>query len=124
MRVCAVCAVCGLFHYVCYMAVFKGRVLYVDEKDAMVEYVVKIKQIIKQGNKELQVKKTISFWKRGTCASPDLKVKREYLFMGQDDKGGRYELDKTSFVKLWPKRPAGNKDKLILDGFAKEFNSC
>ena len=83
VRVCAVCAVCGLFHYVCYMAVFKGRVLYVDEKDAMVEYVVKIKQIIKQGNKELQVKKTISFWKRGTCASPDLKVKREYLFMGQ-----------------------------------------
>ena len=36
------------------------------------------------------------------------------------EKGERYELDKNSFVKLWPKSQA-NKDKKILDTFVKQF---
>ena len=39
--------------------------------------------------------------------------------MGRDE-GERYELDKTSFVKLWPQNK-GNKDKTTLDDFAAQL---
>ena len=86
----------------------------------MLTYVVEVKQIIKQGNKNLKVTDQIEFTKRGSCQSPDLKELEEYLFMGLDNIG-KYELDQSSFVKLWPTIPPKNKDKKILDEFAGQF---
>ena len=85
----------------------------------MVEYLVRVLKIIKKRNRKLKVGKVLTLWKRSDCNSPDLKERNEYLFMGLE-KGGRYELDKNSFVKLWPKSRA-NKDKKSLDKFAKQF---
>ena len=86
----------------------------------MLEYLVEVEQIIKQGNKNLKVKQVVSLWKRATCKSPDLKENQEYLFMGWDN-GDRYKLDKTSFVKLWPRSPDNDSDKRILEDFAVQF---
>ena len=86
----------------------------------MLNYVVEVQDIIKQGNKNLAIKRTIDFTKRGSCLSPDLKKSTDYLFMGLD-KTGKYELDQNSFVKLWPANPSNNKDKVILDQFADQF---
>lgn len=91
----------------------------VDENNAMLTYTVEVKKIIKQGNKNLKVTDKIDFSKRGSCQSPDLKEREEYLFMGLDN-AGKYELDQNSFIKLWPAQP-NNKDKLILDQFADQF---
>lgn len=110
------------------MAAFKGKVLYIGEENSDVLYVVKVKKIIKQGNQKLKKNGKITFYKRASCVSPDLEESSQYLFMGKDEKAGRYELDKTSFVKLWrpaknkDRRPASNKDKRVLDEFAKNFN--
>ena len=98
------------------ITVIKGKVLLIDEQNSMLEYVVEVVRVIQQGNKDLNVGQRIGLWKRGTCQSPDLKENKEYLFMGKDE-GRRYDLDKTSFVKLWP-RNDNNKDKRILDDFA------
>lgn len=103
------------------MAVIKGKVLLISEDNTRLEYLVRVKQIIKQGNKELKERQKIWFRKEGACRSPDLKEKHEYLFMGKDQ--GGYELDKNAFVKYWPRRPENNKDKVILEDFAKRF-SC
>lgn len=86
----------------------------------MLNYVVEVQQIIKQGNKNLAIKQVIEFTKRGSCQSPDLKELEDYLFMGLD-KTGKYLLDQNSFVKLWPGKQANNKDKKILDQFEEEF---
>ena len=110
------------------MAAFKGKVLHINEENNDVLYFVKVKKIIKQGNQKLKEKGVVKFYKRASCASPDLEESSLYLFMGKDEKAGRYELDKTSFVKLWrpasnkDRRPASNKDKRVLDEFAKNFN--
>ena len=102
------------------MTVLKGKVLLIDEQNSMLEYVVEVVQIIQQGNKDLKVGDQIDLRKSGACQSPDLKEMKNYLFMGLD-KGDRYELDKSSFVKLWPTRPADNKDKQVLEDFAAQF---
>ena len=101
------------------MTVIKGKVVLIDEQNAMLEYVVQVVKIIKQGNKMLKDGGLIGLWKRGACQSPDLKENKEYLFMGRDE-GERYELDKTSFVKLWPQNK-DNKDKTTLDDFAAQL---
>ncbi|KAL9988942.1 hypothetical protein ACROYT_G003438 [Oculina patagonica] len=101
-----------------YQYVIKGRVLLIDEENAMLTYVVEVRQIIQQGNKNLKVKQRIELTKRGACQSPDLKEGKEYLFMGQD-KTGKYQLDKNSFVKLWPKKRDSNKD--VLEDFAQNY---
>lgn len=101
------------------MSAIKGRVLLIDHYKNMVEYLVRVVKIIKKQNRELKVGKILTLWKRRDCNSPDLKKKKEYLFMGLE-KGGRYQLDKNSLVKLWPKSQA-NKDKKILDTFVKQF---
>jgi len=106
---------CADYHYV-----IRGKVLHVNEENSMVLYIVEVVQIIQQGNKDLKVGEKIELWKRGACQSPDLKETKEYLFMGQDE-GGRYDLDKTSFVKLWPGKPADNNDKKILEDFAAQY---
>lgn len=103
------------------MAAFKGKVLFVTEENNNLLYFVKVKKIIKQGNKMLEEKDMVTFYKRDSCTSPDLKQSSQYLFMGKDEEAGRYELDKTSFVKLWPKRPVSNQDKRVLDEFADNF---
>ena len=100
--------------------VIKGKVLLIDEDNTVLNYFVEVQQIIKQGNKNLVVKQQIEFTKRGSCQSPDLKELEEYLFMGLD-KTGKYLLDQNSFVKLWPRKPAKNKDKMILDQFKDQF---
>ena len=110
-----------IYFFLCYMAAFKGKVLYVSEENNNLLYFVKVKKIIKQGNKMLEEKDMVTFYKRDSCTSPDLKQSSQYLFMGKDEEAGRYELDKTSFVKLWPKRPASNQDKRVLDEFADNF---
>ena len=92
----------------------------IDEDNTVLNYVVEVQQIIKQGNKNLAIKQRIEFTKRGSCQSPDLKELEEYLLMGLD-KTGRYLLDQNSFVKLWPREPANNKDKETLDQFADQF---
>lgn len=102
-----------------FMTVMKGKVLLIDEQNTMLGYTVQVVQIIKQGNRNLKVGERIELWKRGACQSPDLKEKKEYLFMGQDN-GRRYYLNEKSFVKLWPKSK-DNKDKTILDDFAAQF---
>ena len=102
------------------VTVIKGKVLLIDEQNIMLEYIVEVVQIIQQGNKDLNVGQRIGLFKRGACQSPELKENKEYLFMGLD-KGDRYELDKTSFVKLWPRSPDNNKDKLILEDFAAQY---
>lgn len=100
--------------------VIKVKVLLIDEQNTMLAYVVEVVQIIQQGNKELKVGDKIDLWKRGACQSPDLKENQDYLIMGLDN-GDRYELDKTSFVKLWPRGPDNDKDKVILEDFAAQF---
>lgn len=92
----------------------------IDEDNTVLNYVVEVQEIIKQGNKNLANKQRIQFTKRGSCQSPDLKELEEYLFMGLD-KTGKYELDQNSFVKLWPTKQRDNKDKSILDQFADQF---
>ena len=90
----------------------------IDEDGSMLNYVVEVVQIIQQGHKDLKIKQNIELQKRGACQSPDLKEGKEYLLMGLD-KGGSYNLDKTAFVKLWPKKRDGNKD--ILEDFAQRY---
>lgn len=104
------------------LTVIKGRVELIDELNTQVEYVVKVLQVIKQGNKNVNVGGAIQLWRSSTCHSPDLKQYKEYLFMGLDN-GRRYQLDKNSFVKVWPRRPANNKDKKVLEDFARQYAS-
>lgn len=101
-----------------YNYVIKGKVLLIDEEGSMLSYVVEVLQVIQQGHKDLKVKERIELKKRGSCQSPDMKEDKEYLIMGLD-KGGRYQLDKTAFVKLWPEKRNPNKD--ILEGFAQRY---
>ncbi|XP_015753158.1 PREDICTED: complement C3-like [Acropora digitifera] len=105
---------CEQYHYV-----IKGRVLLIDEDDKSLTYVVRVTNIIQQGNKALKIGDDIEFWKSGTCQSPDLKENKNYLFMGRDD-GHRYTLDNKAFVKLWPTKE-GNTDKSILDSFETNY---
>ena len=104
------------------LTVIKGRVELIDELNTQVEYVVKVLQVIKQGNKNVNVGEAMHLWRSSTCHSPDLKKYKEYLFMGLDNRN-HYQLDKNSFVKLWPKRPANNKDKKVLEDFARQYAS-
>ena len=101
------------------MSAIKGRVLLIDQYENMVDYLVRVLKIIKKRNRNFKVGKILTLRKHKDCNSPDLKERNEYLFMGLE-KGGRYELDKNSFVKLWPKSQA-NKDKKSLDKFVKQF---
>lgn len=101
------------------MSAIKGRVLLIDQYKNMVEYLVRVLKIIKKRNRILKVGKVLTLWKRRDCNSPDLKERNEYLFMGFEN-GGRHDLDKNSFVKLWPKSRA-SEDKKSLDKFAKQF---
>ena len=100
------------------LLVIKGKVLLIDEQNAMLAYVVEVVRVIKRGNKKLKVGNKIELWKRGACQSPDLKENKYYLFMGLDS-GERYDLDKNSFVKLWPQIRDNNQD--ILNDFAAQF---
>lgn len=104
------------------LTVIKGRVELIDELNTQLEYVVKVLQVIKQGNKNVNVGGAMHLWRSSTCHSPDLKKYKEYLFMGLDN-GNHYQLDKNSFVKLWPRRPANNKDKKVLEDFARQYAS-
>lgn len=104
------------------LTVIKGRVELIDELNTQVEYVVKVLQVIKQGNKNVNVGEAMHLWRSSACHSPDLKKYKEYLFMGLDN-GNHYLLDKNSFVKLWPRRPANNKDKKVLEDFARQYAS-
>ncbi|KAK2565794.1 Complement C3 [Acropora cervicornis] len=97
----------------------QGRVLLIDEDDKSLTYVVRVTNIIQQGNKALKIGEDIEFWKSGTCQSPDLKENKNYLFMGRDD-GHRYTLENKSFVKLWPTKD-GNTDKSILESFETNY---
>lgn len=110
------------------LSVIKGKVLLIDEENTVLSYVVEVLQIIQQGDNDLKITKekiiplnkeyeVIDLVKREACKSPKLKQNNEYLFMGLD-KGGKYELDKTSFVKLWPTEP-NDTDKKKLDDFAR-----
>ena len=99
------------------IAAIKGKVLLIDEHNTMLAYVVDVVDIIQQGNKLLNVNQKIELWKSAACHSPQLDENKEYLFMGLDD-GDRYNLDKTSFVKLWPESLKDNKDKQSLEKFA------
>lgn len=65
------------------MAAFKGKVLYVTEENNNLLYFVKVKKIIKQGYKMLKEKDKVTFYKRDSCTSPDLKQSSQYLFMGK-----------------------------------------
>lgn len=102
-----------------YDYVMKGKVLLIGERGAQLNYDVEVVQIIQQGHKELIKTDIIKMRKPGTCHSPDLKENQEYLFMGLDGRD-RYDLDETSFVKLWP-TGRRNMDKKILDGFASTY---
>ncbi|XP_027048067.1 ophiophagus venom factor-like [Pocillopora damicornis] len=101
-----------------YNYVIKGKVLLIDEDGSMLNYVVEVLQVIQQGHKNLKVRQRIELKKRGSCQSPDMKENTAYLIMGLD-KGGRYQLDKTAFVKLWPEKRDLNKD--ILEEFAQRY---
>lgn len=90
----------------------------IDEENTMLTYVVEVLQVIQQGNKDLKVKQQIEIVKRAACTSPNLNENKEYLFMGLD-KEDNYELDKHSFVKLWPEKRGNNKD--ILEDFATNY---
>lgn len=100
------------------LTVIKGKVLLIDEDGSMLNYVVEVLQVIQQGHKNLKVRQRIELKKRGSCQSPDMKENTAYLIMGLD-KGGRYQLDKTAFVKLWPEKRDLNKD--ILEEFAQRY---
>lgn len=100
------------------LTVIKGKVLLIDEDGSMLNYVVEVLQVIQQGHKNLKVRQRIELKKRGSCQSPDMKENTDYLIMGLD-KGGRYQLDKTAFVKLWPEKRDLNKD--ILEEFAQRY---
>ncbi|XP_067056513.1 complement C3-like [Acropora muricata] len=102
-----------------YQYVIKGKVLLIDEDDKSLTYVVRVTNVIQQGNKALKIGEDIEFWKSGTCQSPDLKENKNYLFMGRDN-GHRYTLDNKAFVKLWPTKE-GNTDKSILDSFETNY---
>ena len=59
-------------HVLCIlMTVIKGKVVLIDEQNAMLAYVVQVVKIIKQGNKMLKAGGLIELWKRGACQSPD-----------------------------------------------------
>ena len=90
-----------------------------DEQNTVLTYLVKVLLILQQGNQDLKVNQNIELKKRGACQSPNLKENSDYLFMGLD-KGGQYNLDKTSFVKLWPKEK-NNVDKATLEDFARQY---
>lgn len=99
----------------------------VDEENAVLRYVVEVLRIIQEGENDLKLKiskfkinreyEVIELVKRVACRRPKLEKNKEYLFMGLE-KGGNYELDKTSFVKLWPTDP-NDADKKKLDKFAR-----
>jgi len=82
--------------------------------DSILNYVVRIQLVLKQGKTILQAKQIIEFKKLGSCESPDLKESEYYLFMWLDE-SDNYLLNQNWFVKLWPRGPPNNKDKLILD---------
>ena len=84
----------------------------IDELNSVLNYIVRIQHIFKQGNVALRTKQKIEFTQMGSCQSPDLKEQQDYLFMWQG-KTGNFLLDQTSFVKLWPREPQNNKDKSI-----------
>lgn len=114
---------CNNYHYA-----FKGKLLLIDEDNTVLTYTVEVLRIIQDGEDDLKLKisklelnkeyEVIDLVKRERCKSPKLEEKNEYLFMGLD-KGGKYELDKTSFVKLWPADP-NDSDKKKLDKFASQ----
>ncbi|KAL9988937.1 hypothetical protein ACROYT_G003433 [Oculina patagonica] len=116
---------CSKYHYA-----IKGKVLWIDEENTILSYIVEVVQIIQKGDKEIKIREVkptpdkvlnlTELVRRVACKSPELKKDNEYLFMGLD-RGGRYYLDETSFVKLWPTDP-GNSDKKQLDKFAREHN--
>lgn len=109
------------------MSVIKGKVLNVAEEGVILTYVVEVVQKIQEGEELLKTRQTkpvnkfltvIDLVQREACKSPKLEEDKEYLFMGLD-RGGRYELDQTSFVKWWPTDPR-DSDKKQLDNFARE----
>ena len=116
------------FLFFLFVLVIKGKVLVVDEENTLLTYMVKVVQIIQEGNEPLKIRKIkatpnlvlniIDLVRRGACKSPELEENKEYLFMGLDRRG-RYELDQTSFVKWWPTDP-DNSDKKQLDNFARQ----
>ena len=93
-------------------AVLKGEVIIVDEQNSWLTFVIRVIDVYKQGNHVLETDDQVEFKKRGTCLSPDLKKRKEYLFMGRD-KNKQYVLDKSAWVKEWPKR--GRVDQTLQD---------
>ena len=123
-------AMIKLFHFL--LSAVKGKLLLIDEDNTVLRYTVEVLQIIQEGEHDLKLKITkemiankeqevIDLVKRDACKSPKLEENNQYLFMGLD-KGGKYELDKTSFVKLWPTDP-NDADKKKLDKFA-DLHKC
>ena len=112
--------------YSCFcVSVIKGKVLNVAEEGVILTYVVEVVQIIQEGEELLKTRRikpvntfltVVDLVQREACKSPKLEENKEYLFMGLD-RGGRYELDQSSFVKWWP-TDQGNSDKKQLDNFA------
>ena len=112
------------------LTAIRGKVLMIYEENTMLKYTVEVLQIIQEGENDLKLKIStikmnkkseqyaIDLVKREACKSPKLEENNEYLFMGLD-KGGKYELDKTSFVKQWPTDP-NDADKKKLDQFARQ----
>ena len=111
------------------LSAVKGKLLLIDEDNTVLRYTVEVLQTIQEGEGDLKLKteketilnrehNVIYLVRREACKSPKLEEGSEYLFMGLD-KGGKYELDKTSFVKLWPTDP-NDDDKKKLDKFAHQ----
>ena len=85
----------------------------------MINVVVKVLDIQKDGQIPLNKGNTVEFQMQADCRCPDLKIKHDYLFMGRD-KGGQFLLDNTAHVKMWS---AGSK---ILNKFHNQMttNGC
>ena len=88
----------------------KGEVIIVDEQNSWLTFVIRVIDVYKQGNHVLKTDDHVEFKKQGTCLSPDLKKRKEYLFMGRD-KNKQYVLDKSAWVKEWPK--VGRDDQTL-----------
>ena len=93
------------------------------DKRMWIEFVVKVSDVFRQGNKKVKPGDIIAFLESVECVTAYLKKGREYAFMGRDKKGKKGErlvLDKSAWVKKWP--PIGPTHEALGKVFDSTFN--
>lgn len=95
-----------------HFAAIKGKVRSIDEKGTWLHIKIDVKEIMKNGQRQLKKNDRLTFMKKASCDCPKITantVDADFLIMGKNRgvRGNRIVMNNDVFVKKWVVRGPG-----------------